>query len=165
MKRATFAILCLAMLACALSSNARAGDKGGIAFILEHGKELELNDAQKHDLNAMRTLEDRTRAKILAEPEVKKLIQKALAAKLHRDDAAATEAWGSVIQKVIEKSLPVATPMMEQLGKLLTPTQLAKIEELKESQETKKKNADEKAKRNEPARPKSGTPPPNPFEF
>jgi Spy/CpxP family protein refolding chaperone len=155
-------ILSLLLTVCAA---ARAYDKGGIAFILDHAKDLNLTDIQKRELNTMRALEMRTRTKIFADPDVRPLLQKALATRLKKDDAASAEAFGTLIQKVIEKAAPVAKTMMEQLEKLLTPEQLAKIEELKEKEEGKQKNATPTSNRNDPNKPKTGTPPPNPFEF
>jgi Spy/CpxP family protein refolding chaperone len=169
MRRTIFASLTLALI-FTVCAPARAYDKGGIAFILDHGKELNLTDVQKRELNTMRSLEMRTRTKIFADPEVRPLLAKALATRLKKDESASAEAFGALIQKVIEKSAPVAKDMMEQLGKLLTPEQLAKIEELKEKEEGKQKpgvptNSGSTANRNDQNKPKVGTPPPNPFEF
>ncbi len=151
------------LLAAFVNTTARAYEKGGIAFILDHGKELNLNDEQKRKLNSMRTQEERTRLKILTEPDMKTAIHKILEAKRKSDEAATQEAVAELIKKLIDKAAPVAKTMIEDLTKILTPDQIDKINELKAAEEQKSKPGNPKP--DERNRPKRGTPPPNPFSF
>ncbi len=157
------ALLVLALSAALPNGIARAADKGGIAFILDHGKELNLNDEQKKKLNNMRSLEERTRIKLFAEADMKVTIHKVLEAKRKNDEGEMQEAFADLVKKLIEKSMPIAKTMMEDLDKLLSPDQIAKINELKEAQEQKSKPAN--PKEDEKNKPKRGTKAPNPFEF
>jgi len=157
--------MALLVLVCVsgAQSVANAFEKGGIAFILDHGKELNLTDEQKMKLNNMRTLEERTRAKFLAETDTKVLIHKLLEAKRKNDEAAGAQAFGDLLKKLLEKAAPVAKSMMEDLAKTLSPQQLEKVNALKEAQDGKAKP--DAGKADEKNRPKRGSAPPNPFEF
>ena len=161
------AILPLALLMlsiCAFSSNpVHAYEKGGIAFILDHGKDLKLDDDQKKKLNNLRALEERTRNKLLAETDMKVVIHKVLEAKRKNDEGAMNDAFAELVTKLIEKAAPVAKGMMADLAKILTPDQIDQVNSLKELQDGKAKPGDKKP--DEKNRPKRGTPPPNPFEF
>lgn len=162
-RKCSAVILALTLCAALPNGVARAYEKGGIAFILDHGKELNLNDEQKKKLNNMRTLEERTRVKLLAEADMKVSIHKVLEAKRKNDEGEMQEAFADLVKKLIEKSLPIAKGMMDDLEKLLTPDQIAKINELKEAQEQKSKPGI--PKEDERNKPKRGTKAPNPFEF
>jgi len=94
---------------------------------------------------------------------MKVAIHKLLEAKRKNDEGAAAEALSELIKKLIDKAGPVAKTMMEDLAKILTPIQIEKINDLKESQEGKMKPGNPKP--DEKNRPKRGTTPPNPFEF
>lgn len=157
--------LALLMLSiCAsLSNHVQAYEKGGIAFILDHGKDLKLDDDQKKKLNNLRTLEERTRNKLLAETDMKVMIHKVLEAKRKNDEGAMNDAFAELVTKLIEKAAPVAKGMMADLAKILTPDQIDQVNSLKELQDGKAKPGDKKP--DEKNRPKRGTPPPNPFEF
>ncbi len=154
-----------AVIICAALSGGivRAADKGGMAFILDHAKELKLNDDQKKKLNNLRAQEEHTRNKLLAETDMKVLIHKTIQAKLKNDEAAAQEAYGELVKKLVDKSAPVAKSMMEDLAKILTPEQIVKINELKEAEDGKTKPGNPKP--DEKNKPKRGIEPPNPFEF
>jgi Spy/CpxP family protein refolding chaperone len=154
-----------AILLCGtlLCGTIRAADKGGMAFILDHAKELQLNDDQKKKLNNLRSQEERTRIKLLAETDMKVLIHKTIQAKLKNDEAATQEAYAELVKKLIEKSAPVAKSMMDDMAKILTPEQILKINALKEAEDGKTKPGNPKP--DEKNKPKRGTEPPNPFEF
>ena len=156
-------VLALPLCFALLNGAARASDKGGIAFILDHGKELNLNEDQKRKLNNMRTLEERTRNKIFAEPDMKATFQKMVVAKFKKDDAGAAEAFGEYVKKLIEKSASVAKGMITDLGNILTPEQIAKIQDIKEAPDGKMKTTT--TPEEEKRKPKRGTQPPNPFEL
>lgn len=147
---------------------ARAGEKGGIAFILDHGKELNLNDDQKRKLNNMRTVEERTRNKILAEADTKVIVHKWLEGVRKKDEAAAGLAFTELTEMIVKKSEPVAKTMMNDLSKTLTSEQILKVNQLKEDEDAKKKPVNPltgKKDKDEPNKPRRGTEPPNPFDF
>lgn len=158
--------IALLLCACVSSGHLRAGekDKGGMAFILDHAKELKLNDEQKKKLNNLRAQEERTRNKLLAENDMKVMIHKTLEAKRKGDDEGMMAAYAELVKKLVDKSAPVAKGMMEEMTKILTPEQIAKVNELKEEQDAKAKPG-EPAKPKTDNKPKRGTEPPNPFEF
>ena len=161
-----FFVCVVVLSACSL--RALGGDKGGIAFILEHDKELKLNDEQKKKLNNLRTLEERTRNKILAETDTKVTLHKVLEAVRKKDEAATGAAYEELVGMIVKKSEPVAKTMMNDLSKILTLPQIEQINVLKEAAEAKKKPgnpANPTGKKDEPNKPKRGTEPPNPFEF
>ena len=162
------AVLCGGWLRPNSSANASANEKGGIAFILDHAKGLELNDEQKKKLNNLRVLEDRTRVKILAETDTKVTVHKLLEAVRKKDEAATGLAYSELMDIIVKKSAPVAKTMMDDLAKILTLAQIEKVNVLKEAADGKTKPGNPAAPRNnnnDPSKPKRGTEPPNPFEF
>jgi hypothetical protein len=100
---------------------------------------------------------------LLAEADMKATIHKVLEAKRKNDEGEMQEAFADLVKKLIEKSLPIAKGMMDDLEKLLSPDQITKINELKEAQEQKSKPGN--PKEDEKNKPKRGTKAPNPFEF
>lgn len=162
---------CCAALLCGglLRAGAvHAGDKGGIAFILDHGKVLDLSDEQKKKLNNLRVIEERTRNKILSESDTKVTLHKVLEAVRKKDEAATGQAYSELMDLIVKKSEPVAKTMMDDLRKILTLAQIEKVNVLKEAADGKTKPGNPAAPRNnnnDPSKPKRGTEPPNPFEF
>lgn len=149
---------------CLSTSAALAYEKGGMAFILDNGKKLNLNDEQKRKLNNLRVLEERTRNKILGEKDTKVALHKWMEAVRKKDDAGAGKAYEELAEKFISKSVPIAESMMKDLTKILTPQQIESINAMKEAADENKKPAPE-SKKNAGNKPKRGTEPPNPFEF
>jgi|ERR1043165_5657603 hypothetical protein len=160
---ASILALLVAVFCGSLARAADTNNKGGIAFILEHGKELKLDDEQKKKLNNMRALEERTRIKALAETDMKVSVHKVLEAKRKNDEAGMQTAYAELVTKMVEKTAPVAKAMMEELGKTLSVEQLEKVNSLKEEQDGKLTPAEKKAE--DKNKPKKGSQAPNPFEF
>jgi Spy/CpxP family protein refolding chaperone len=159
-------ILTLALVslcAPAVSAADKDKDKGGIAFILDHGKELKLEDEQKKKLNNMRALEERTRIKAFSETDMKVILHRVLEAKRKNDEATMSTAYAELVERLVQKTAPVAKAMMDEIGKTLSPEQLEKVNTLKEEQDGKK-TASEKKEESQ-SKPKRGSTPPNPFEF
>lgn len=104
------------------------------AFILEHEKELKLTDPQKKDLKELSEQAQSRREKLMESPEGRAIAEQMRQARKNGDESTARELREKLMETAAKDKDNDSARPMQQMMKILTPEQLAKLRELREKE-------------------------------